>query len=135
MSVQFSVPLRNAQADQFETTIGTAPTLEIRSGAKPANCAAAAAGTLLVTGALPSDWLTAASNGMKQKNGTWTFTAQAGITETAAGHFRILAGGTCHLQGDCSAVGAGGDMQLDDVTIAASQVVNVNSFDYTRGNA
>ena len=138
MSVQFSVPVRNAQADQLETVIGTTPILEIRTGSKPANCAAAATGTLLLQQALPSDWLTAASNGVKSKNGTWALTALPGITEATAGYFRIYDSGspsTAHIQGDCTATGGGGDMELDDVTIAPSQSVTVNSFTYTRGNA
>lgn len=138
MTIQFSIPVRDAQADVLETTIGTAPILEIRTGAQPANCAAAGSGTLLLQSAVPSDWLTASSSGVKSKNGTWSFTALAGIVEATAGHFRILAAGspsTCHIQGSCTATGGGGDMTLDDVTVGPSQTVVVNTFTYTRGNA
>ena len=138
MTVQFSVPLRDAQANQMESTLGAAPILEIRTGTKPANCAAANTGTLLLQQALPSDWLTASSNGVVSKNGTWALTSLPGITEATAGHFRIFSAGSpsvCHVQGDCGATSSGADMELDDVTIAASQSVTVNSFTYTRGNA
>jgi hypothetical protein len=97
MAFQFDVATRNASLDAIETAIGTAPTLEIRSGAVPANCAAADAGTVLATLALPSDWLAAASAGAKALLGTWQDASAdaAGV----AGHFRIKAGGSCKIQG------------------------------------
>ena len=72
MTWQKSVAVRNAQADALETAIGTSPVLKIRTGAPPANCAAADSGTVLATLTLPSDWLTAASNGTKSMSGTWS---------------------------------------------------------------
>lgn len=133
MAFQFSTGARNAALDAIETTIGTAPTLEIRSGAAPANCAAAATGTVLATLALPSDWLAAAASGQKTLLGTWQdASADAGGT---AGHFRINAGATCHIQGSITATGGGGDMTLDNVSISAGQQVNVTSFTLTAGGA
>jgi len=70
MTIQLSTAVRNAQADAFESTTGTAAKLQIRSGAAPANCAAADSGTLLCEMTLPSDWLSAASSGAKTKSGT-----------------------------------------------------------------
>lgn len=133
MALQLSTGVRNAQADQLETTVGTAPKLQIRSGAVPANCAAADAGTLLCEITLPSDWLTAASAGLKQKNGTWSGTGAATGT---AGHFRVKdsAGSTCHMQGTVTITGGGGDMTLTNTSVAISQAVVIDTFDYTRGN-
>jgi hypothetical protein len=98
MGLQYSVAVRNAQNDQFETTTGAASKLQLRSGAAPANCAAADSGTLLAELTLPSDWLTPSSAGVKQKNGTWSGTGSAAGT---VGHFRIKdnAGTTTHVQG------------------------------------
>lgn len=132
MALQYSVAVRDAQNDALETTIGTAPTLEIRTGAAPANCAAADSGTLLVSMTLPSDWLTASSSGAKSKSGTWSGTAAA--TGTAA-HFRIKAGATCHQQGTVTASGGGGDMTLNNTSIASGQTVTVDTYSLTRGNA
>ena len=133
MAFQFSTSARNAALDAIETTIGAAPTLEIRTGAAPANCAAAATGTALATLALPSDWLAAAASGQKTLLGTWQdASADAGGT---AGHFRINAGATCHIQGSITATGGGGDMTLDNVSISAGQQVNVTSFTLTAGGA
>jgi len=96
MGIQFDVSTRNATLDAIETHIGTSATLEIRSGAVPANAAAADSGTLLATIALPSDWMAAAVNGVKNLSGTWQDTSAdaTGI----AGHFRIKSGGVCRMQ-------------------------------------
>jgi hypothetical protein len=136
MGFQFSTGVRNASLDAIETTIGVSPTLEIRSGSVPANCAAAASGTVLATLTLPSDWLAAAGTptaGAKTLLGTWQ-DASADATGTAA-HFRINAGGTCHIQGTVTATGGGGDMTLDNVSIASGQQVTVTAFTINAGGA
>jgi hypothetical protein len=133
MPFQFSTAARNASIDAIETTIGTAPTLEIRSGTVPASCAAADSGTVLATMTLPSDWLAAASNGSKTLLGTWQDTS-ADATGTA-GHFRIKVGATCHIQGTVTATGGGGDMTLDNISIASAQQVTITSFTLTAGGA
>lgn len=134
MAIQLSVTARNARLDAFETAAGATARLQIRTGAQPANCAAADAGTLLCEIALPADYLANASAGTKIKNGTWTGTAVASGT---AAHFRIKdsAGTTCHLQGNVTATSGGGDMELDNVSIASSQTVTVSTFSLTDGNA
>lgn len=128
MAFQFSDAARNAALDAVETTIGASPILEIRSGAAPANCAAADSGTVLATMTLPSDWMAAASGGSKAKSGTWQDTS-ADATGTA-GHFRIKDSGgtTCHIQGSVTATGGGGDMTLDNTSIASGQTVTINTF-------
>jgi hypothetical protein len=133
MAFQFGTAERNAALDAIETTIGTAPTLEIRSGSVPADCAAADAGAVLATLALPSDWLAAASGGSKALSGTWQ-DASADATGTAA-HFRIKASGTCRIQGTVTATGGGGDMTLDTVSITSGQQVSITSFTITAGGA
>lgn len=132
MTLQYSVAVNNARLDAFESTAGTSAKLRIYSGSVPANCAAAATGTLLVEMALPSDWMGAAASGVKAKAGTWSGTGAASGT---AGYFRIVdtAGTTTHAQGTCGL--ASGDMSLDNTSIAVSQVVTVNSFSLTTGNA
>lgn len=102
MTLQYSVAVRNAKLDAIETTIGTSAVLKIRTGAAPADCAAADSGTVLATLALPSDYFAAASGGAKAKSGTWEDTS-ADAAGTAA-HFRLYAsdGTTCHAQGICA---------------------------------
>lgn len=135
MAIQLSTSVRNARLDAIETAISTAPLLRIYSGAMPANCAAAATGTLLAEMPLPSDWMAAASSGSKAMSGTWQ-DASANAAGTA-GYFRIYdaAGTTCHLQGTVTATGGGGDLQLDNTSIASGQSVTITTFSLTDANA
>lgn len=135
MSIQLSVAVRNARLDTIESTTGTAAILKIASGSVPATCATAESGTVLATLNLPSDWMANASSGSKAMTGTWQDTS-ADATGTAA-HFRIYdsSGTTCHLQGTVTATGGGGDMTLDNTSIATGQNVTVTSFTLTDGNA
>lgn len=135
MALQFSVSVRNARLDSIETTIATAPVLRMRSGAPPANCAAARTGTVLATVTLPSDWMNAAASGQKTLLGTWQDTS-ADATGTAA-HFEIMDSGvtTCHMQGTVTATSGGGDMEVDSVSFTAGQQFTVTAFTITDGNA
>ncbi len=133
MAIQLAVSARNARLDAFETDSGTDAVLKLRTGAQPANCAAADTGTVLCSMTLPTDWLAAASSGAKAKAGTWSGTAIGGGGTVA--HFRIYKsnGTTCQMQGT---VGLGsGDMALDNNVLADGQTVTVTSFSITDGNA
>lgn len=129
--LQYSVAVRNAKLDAVESTIGTAPTLEIRTGAPPANCAAADSGTVLATLTLPSDWMAAAASGSKALAGTWQDTSADGTG--TAGHFRIKAGATCHIQGTVGTSGT--DMIVDNTSFATGQSFTVTAFTLTAGNS
>lgn len=129
MVMQFSDATVHASLDAIETAISTAPTLEIRSGAKPTNCASADSGTLLASLTLPSDFMAAATARAKAKAGTWTGAGGAGAgSGTNAGHFRLKQGATCHIQGSITITGGGGDMTLDNISIANGQAFTVNTF-------
>ena len=133
MAFQFSTTARNAALDSIETAIGVSPTLEVRSGTVPANCAAADSGTVLATMVLPADWLSAASGGTKVLSGTWLdLAADANGT---AGHFRIKAGATCHIQGTVTITGGGGDMTFDNTNVAVGQQIGITGFSITAGGA
>ena len=134
MALQYSTALRDAQANAIETTVGTAPRLQLRTGAPPADCAAADSGTLLAELTLPSDWLNASSAGQVTRIGTWTGTASAAGN---VGHFRLKnnAGSVTHMQGTVTATGGGGDMTMDNITLANTQQVDVPTFAITRANA
>jgi hypothetical protein len=128
MALQMSDAVANAMLDAIETAIGASAVLKIRSGAAPANVAAADSGTVLATLNLPADWMAAAASRSKAKAGTWQdLTADATGT---AGHWRIYAsnGTTAHLQGTVTGVGGGGDMELINTSIAVNQEVTINSF-------
>ena len=134
MTVQFSVTVRNGWLDSTETNIGASPKLQIRTGAQPVNCAAAATGTLLAEVTCPADWMAAASAGTKVLAGSWTVAAVAAGT---AAQYRIVdnAGTTCHEQGSVTLTGGGGDMTLDNTSIAAAQVVAITAKTLTAGGA
>jgi hypothetical protein len=135
--MQLSVAIRNNMGDVYESTIGASPLLRFYSGSMPADCATARSGTLLGVGALPADWLTNASNGVKSKNGTWTVTGQAAAgAGTNIGYYSIMdsSGATCHDQGSVTVTGGGGDMTVDNISIANAQVMTVNSFTRTMPN-
>lgn len=135
MALQLSTAVRNAMLDAIESTTGTSAILEIRTGSVPANCAAADSGTLLASMTLPSDWMAAASSGSKGLSGTWQ-DSSANATGTAA-HFRIKDSGgtTCHLQGTVTATGGGGDLTLDNTSIASGQSVTISSFSLAAANS
>lgn len=134
MAVQLSVAVRNARLDVIESTMGVSAVLKIRTGAQPADCAAADSGTVLATCNLPSDWMAAAAGGSKAKSGTWEDLSAdaAGI----AAHFRLYRsdGTTCDLQGTVTATGGGGDMTVDNTSFAAGQSFTVTGFTLTDGN-
>ena len=128
MTYQYSAAVRNAKLDAVETAVGTLAVVKIFSGAEPANCAAADPAGLLVSMTLPSDWMNAASAGSKTKLGTWS-TAASGTGTAASWRLYASDGTTCHVQGNMT------DMTLDNTSIASGQVVTVNTFTITSGNA
>ena len=116
----------------MQTTAGGSALLKIFSGAEPANPAAADPSGLLCTITLPATFLTS-SGGVASISGTWS--ASASGTGTAA-TFRIYDGSAvCHIQGNVTATGGGGDMTLDNASIASGQTITVTSFTVTDGNA
>jgi hypothetical protein len=76
--------------------------------------------------------MTAASSGSKSLSGTWQ-DPTADATGTA-GYFRITGSGGL-IQGNVTATGGGGDMTIDNMSIAAGQQVTVTSFTLTAGGA
>lgn len=135
MAVQLSTAVRNARIDSIETTIGASAILRIRTGSPPATPATADSGTVLAEMTLPVSWMAAASGGAAALSGTWQ-DASANATGTA-GHFRIYdsTGATCGIQGTVTATGGGGDLTLDNTSIASGQQVTITSFTLTDGNA
>lgn len=152
MAVQYSTSLRNSILEAIEiacagqavnggsgtggSVTGTfaAPKLRILTGTPPANAAAAQTGTLLVEMTLPADFYAASSGGSKALNGTWQANATAAGT---AGYYRVVdnAGTTCNEQGTITASGGGGDMTLDNTSIASGQQVTITAKTISVGGA
>lgn len=134
MAIQLSTAVRNAMLDAIETTVGTSAKIRILTGSQPANCAAPETGTLLVQFSLASDWATNAASGAK------AFAAITGVVATGtgfAGYYRLMnsAGTTCHEQGSISVTGGGGDMTIDNTSIASGQTVDVTGWTWTQPGA
>jgi len=122
--LQFSSAVRDAALNAIETTIGTSPTMEIRSGAPPAATSTADSGTLLATITLPSNWMNDSSGGVKTLLGSWSVTVG---TSGSPGHFRIKQAGspfTVHEQGSC---GLAVPLTTSGTTAANSNVLNFSS--------
>ena len=130
MATKYGIAVANAVLDAFESAIGTSPILRIYqlSGAEPANCAAAISGTVLAEMTLPSDWMSASISGSKNMAGTWQ-DLSANATGTA-NFYRLWdsTGTTCVEQGTVTLTGLGGDMTVDNVNFALSQVVTVTTY-------
>ncbi len=107
----------------------------IYSGAAP-GASAVATGTLLADITLPADAFSAAAAAAKAKNGTWSTTGAAAGT---AGYFRIITStdtnantqNEARIEGTVTATGDGGDVTLDNTSIAVGQSVTMTAFTLT----
>lgn len=136
MTIQLAVSTRNARLDAIETDAGTSAILKLRTGAQPANCAAADTGTAIVSITMASDWASAAAAGAKSLSSLPLSTTA--IASGTPAHFRLYKsdGVTCILQGSVTFTGSGGDMTIDAAgSVTSGQTVNITSFTLTDGNA
>ena len=112
--------------------VGGAGSLKIYSGSQPADADTTPSGTLLVT--IP---LAATAFGSANSSGTASLastprTATAAATGTA-GCFEIVSGGGLKVYaGSVTATGGGGDLTLDNTSIASGQTVNITALTYTQ---
>jgi hypothetical protein len=122
--MQLSVAAANARLDQIEAVIG-GPTIQLRTGAPPADCAAAATGSLITEIFGVPNWLEDASGGTKVMRSD-VYIANYSMMPGVIGYFRILdGGGVCHMQGTASLPGGGGDMIMENVNVMPDQEVRV----------
>jgi hypothetical protein len=134
MTVQYSAAVKNAKLDAWETAIGTSAILKLRTGSMPALITDASSGTVVSTINLPSDWMAAASGGVKAKSGTWQDTSAD--TGGTIGHYEITAsdGTTVHERGTYTLTAGGGDMTGDATVVTAGQTITITAFSKTSGN-
>lgn len=123
MAITTNTTLKNTILDGFDAAFNSG-TMEIRTGAAP-GAGNAATGTVLATITIPADAFAAAASGTKAKNGTWQ-DAAADATGVAA-HFRMV-GGSNVIEGTVTATGGGGDVTLDNTSIASGQPVTITSL-------
>jgi len=129
MTIQLSVAVRDAMLNAAETAIGVSAIVKLKSGAQPANCAAADTGTVIATFSLAADWMAASSSGSKAFSSV-PLTDAAADNNGVLQHYRVYAtdGTTCHMQGSITATGGGGDLTVDNVVVTAGQSVSITSW-------
>jgi hypothetical protein len=132
MAIDLSVAVANAKADAFAAVVdgGSGPaTLEIRSGSKPASCAAADSGDLLAEFTLADP-----AFGAGAVSGLLTAAAISPVNALmsgTAGHFRVKdSDGECHLQGTVTDGSGNGDLKLVTTAVVEDQPVQITSFTY-----
>ena len=137
MAITISDGAANAILETGYDAVFNGATLELWSGTRPASANTAPAGTLLASGPVPADAFAAAASRTKAKQGTWTVTGVSGAgAGTNATWYRLKAVGdtgttnaaSIRQDGSVTATGGGGDMTMDNVNIANTQVATVNTF-------
>lgn len=140
-ALSFSTAFANKVLDSFGNAGAgfnfDSGTLKIRTGAAPGPDAAGS-GTVLATITLPADAFAAGASKSMAKAGTWQ-DAAADATGTAA-HFRVLQSGDTdgatgstdeRIEGTITGTGGGGDMELDNTSIATGQQVTITTFTFS----
>lgn len=139
MATRLAAATRNASANAAVDLLdgGASPGfVEIRTGTQPAGPdTTTGLGTLLVTVELAATAYGAASAGTAALAGT-PLSGTAVATNTA-GWFRMYHGDTASggvgvIDGSVTATGGGGDLELDNTSIAVDQTVNITSLPYTQ---
>jgi hypothetical protein len=143
MTLRFSPGQATQMGDAYWNAVGISIDnyiLEIRSGAQPATADLAPTGTVLASITLPADSMAASVNpgATTAKAGTWQ-DASADATGTA-GWFRIRASGDAgttnntdrRIDGACTATGGGGELELQNLSIAVAQQITVTSATFTQ---
>lgn len=124
--MQLSVAAANARLNQIDTVIN-GPTIQLYTGAPPANCAAAATGDLITEISAVPNWLKDAAGGVKEMRDD-IYVSNYSMEPGVIGHFRVLGlDGLCHMQGTCSLPGGGGDMILSNTNVMPDQELRVLS--------
>lgn len=125
MALTISAAAAQAVATALATDIGSAATIEIRTGTKPATPETAASGTLLAT--------VNVTGSFTATGGAITAADPASVTVAAsgtAGHFRVkTSGGTAKIDGTVGTSGA--DMNLSTVALVAGGTVDLGSPTFT----
>jgi hypothetical protein len=131
MVIRLATATRDALANAITTRAdsGTsAATIKVYSGTQPASANSAASGTLLATFTCSDPSFGASSTGVITLDITPAVTT-TGAAAGTAGWFRLEANGATAtvLDGSVTASGGGGDMTVDNTSIAVGQTVTITS--------
>ena len=130
MAITINVAAQDLAGDAI---VGTLPagTLKIYSSASaPAN-AKAAEGTAIAEGTTAAFGGHAGNSGAAMSATSELVGLAAAGGGTNAHHFRFVGSGGVIVQGTVSGTGDGGDLELDNISIAEDQAVNVTAFTFT----
>lgn len=129
MAIRKKNSMINAEAD-YVADLFAGGTLEIYSGAQPADPNSAPSGTLLATIDLPDPAFGAAAGGVISKSGTW----QGSVVSTAtAGWGRFISADET-TSFDVSIGEAATDLIIDDEDLVTGGIVTVTAFTFTVPN-
>lgn len=121
-------PMVNACVDLIDAGAG-AGTLKIRTGPQPADADDAATGTLLVTITLPDPAFGASAAGTATAG---AITPVAAAATGTAGWFRVEdSDANTVFDGNVTATGGGGDLELNTTSLVASENVTISAFTFT----
>lgn len=130
-NLKYSNGTRNAQQQGLITYAGSGAIIHIYEGTQPTNANTAISGqTLLVS-------LTVTGSFGTDSNGTITLSSVANGTAVATGtaqFFRITQSDNSTVVMDGSVATSGADMNLNNTSIATSQVVSITSGTIIRAN-
>lgn len=125
MAISITAAVANSMAAALATAIGSAATIKIYSGTKPATPETAVTGTLLATITI--------SGSFTASGGSITAADPASVTPAAsgtAGYFRVAtSGGTAILDGTVGTSGA--DMNLSSTAISTSSPLDLGVPTFT----
>jgi hypothetical protein len=129
MAEKINDAARDLQADALGDALD-AGTLSIYSGSQPSSAEDSPSGTLLVTIALPADAFDPSSSGVIALSES---IADAAVASDDAGWFRIeSADNSLRYDGEVTATGDGGEIELDTITIVSGQTVTIDTFTITQ---
>ena len=127
MALSITAAVAQSLASALATAVGSAATINIYSGSKPATPETAASGTLLCTVTISGSF-TASGGSITAADPASASPAASGT----AGYFRLAtSGGTAILDGTVTATGGGGDMQLGSTTITTGVPVDLGVPTFT----
>lgn len=134
MATRIPGNVQNAAVDAVVDLVDAgagAGTLKIYTGSQPADADDAVSGTLLVTITFSDPAFGAAASGSAAADVTPALSAAAGAAGTA-GWFRVAdSTGATVFDGAITGTGGGGDIELDNTSIASGQTVTISSLTFS----
>lgn len=131
MTIQLAASQRNAMAQALEDDIGGSGVIKVFDASIPANTSVADNGNVLVQFTLAADSFTIANGVMDIPSGL----SATGIAGGTAVHYRLYASDGTTVKQQGSVAQSGGDLNLDNTSIAIGQTVNVTQYELTMPNA